>query len=398
MFLIFIGTLNGISFTLWYQKHVDNNTNKFLEEVKEILSDWSVGGDAPTFRNYMDSYNDFHLVRVNSNDWVHKLGFVLPREYSNHSDDTVTIDKYANLETLMRDTSCRTYTQSPREQWLYLSYLAIPELSTWDMAFNNVLEYVHAHPTLNQSGFHFSTCGDTASFLCGVWSTQTPALLHFKVEDDPPNPEDLKEGITYSGEWRHLRPVTVRLIEFPLKDEFTSLPISTFPSPRQQMLSMVTRDRLYEQIEPYDSWTQTEKRFSEYVKKLWSTLGTVLNYVDKVDDWMIDHVTKPLAIEPVLLDLTGLLFAASAITSGFACSMIRGISYLIDSFLGRPGLGDRALAGLNVDQQPEDHFWKDFLYDMDKIVANEKIRKAEYKSSSGVTDTSMSITTARSGH
>ncbi|KAF2447157.1 hypothetical protein P171DRAFT_331170, partial [Karstenula rhodostoma CBS 690.94] len=169
-------------------------------------------------------------VRVNSNDWLHKLGFVLPREYSDPDDETISIDKYADLGTIMRDTSCRSYARKPREQWLYLSHLAFPGFNTWDMAFNSVLEYVHAHPTLNQSGFHFATCGDTAGFLCGVWSTRYPALLHFKVEDDPPNPEDLEEGLTYSAQWGHLRPVTTRLIEFPLRNEFTGLPISAFPS------------------------------------------------------------------------------------------------------------------------------------------------------------------------
>ncbi|OAG04989.1 uncharacterized protein CC84DRAFT_1165337 [Paraphaeosphaeria sporulosa] len=361
--------------------------------MKDVLEDWGVGGDAPSFRKFMDTYNDFHLVRVNSNDWLHKLGFVLPREYSSPNDLTIPIDKHANLETLMRDTSCRTHAGKPREQWLYLSNLAFPGFNTWDTAFNGVLEYVHAHPTLNESGFHFAMCGDTASFLCGVWSTQSPALLHFQVEDGPPNPEDLEEGLTYSAQWRHLRPVTVRLIEFPLKDEFTGLPISTFPSPKQQMLSMVAGDRLYEQIEPYDSWVQTGKRFSEYVEKSYKTPGTVLHYVDNVDEWMIEHVTKPLGVETGLVVISQFVFQVSILGSSLVCSTIRSISYLIDSFLGRPGLGDQALAELNVDQDPEEDFWANLKKDLNEVIAESKRRKAEEQSSSGNPDTSMTITT-----
>ncbi|KAL5396695.1 hypothetical protein PMIN04_001619 [Paraphaeosphaeria minitans] len=394
IFPIFFGTINGISFTLWYQKNVDDNTNKLLNDVGDVLSDWGVGGDAPSFRKFMDSYNDFHLVRVSTNDWLHKLGFVLPREYSDPNDLTIPIDKHANLGTLMRDVSCRTSAPTPREQWLYLSYLAFPGHNTWDKAFNDVLEYAHAHPTVNQSGFHFAMCGDTASFLCGVWSTRSPALLHFKVEDDPPNPEDVEEGLTYSASWRDLRPVTVRLIEFPLKDEFTGLSLSTFPSPKQQMLSMVAGDRLYEQIEPYEFFAQTGKRFSEYIEKLYDTSGTVLNYLDKADGWMIDHVTKPSGVEPVLEVMGQFVFQASIISSSLACFTIRGISNLIDGFLGRPGLGDQVLAGLNVDQDPQENFWGDFKKRLNGMVAELKRRKAEERSSSGGPDTSMTITAA----
>jgi hypothetical protein len=392
IFPVFSGTITGITFGIWNQRHVDDTTNKFLDQVKDFLGDWGVGGDAPTFRNFMDTYNDFHLVRVNGNDWLSKLGFVLPNEYTDPDDDTISIDKYADLGTLMRDTSCRSNARKPREQWLYLSYLAFPGLDAWDTAFNGVLEYVHAHPSLNQSGFHFATCGDTAGFLCGVWWTRSPALLHFKVEDDPPNLEDLDEGLTYSAHWKYLRPVTVRLIEFPFENKFTGLPMSTFPSPKQQMLSMLAGERLYEQFEPYDTWVQMLRRFAE----IWNNAsqGTVLNYFNKADEWMIDHVANPLGIEPALAEIGGFLMSFFGLASVLTCGMIRGVANQIREFFGQPKLGDLSLAGIDMDQSPEDLFWGDVIGGMGNFIADEKRREAEQKSSSGATDTSMSITMA----
>jgi hypothetical protein len=392
IFPVLSGTITGVTFGIWYQRHIDDTTKKFLEQVTDFLGDWGVGGDAPTYHTFMDTYNDFHLVRVNGNDWLSKLGFVLPNEYTDPNDDTISIDKYADLGTLMRDTSCRSYARKPREQWLYLSYFAFPGLNAWDKAFNGVLEYVHAHPSLNQSGLHFATCGDTAGFLCGVWWAHSPALLHFKVEDDPPNLEDLEEGLTYSAQLRYLRPVTVRLIEFPLENKFTGLPMSTFPSPEQQMLSMVAGDRLYEQFEPFETWVQIQKRFSEYISD--APKGTVLNYVNKADDWMIDHITEPLGIEPVLVGIGDFLVSFFGIVSVLTCRMIRGISNQIREFLGQPKQGDLHLAGLNMDQTPEELFWGDVIGGMGNFIADEKRRMAEQKSSSGTTGTSMSITMA----
>ncbi|KAJ4355976.1 uncharacterized protein N0V89_004001 [Didymosphaeria variabile] len=396
MFPIFGGIFTGITFGIWNTQHIDKTSNTFVDEVKDLLNDWGVGGNVPTFREYLDTHNDFHLKRVNSNDWLPKLGFILPNEYSDLDDPSISIDKYANLETLMRDTSCRTYAQMPREQWLYLSYLAFPSIDQWDNAFNGVLEYVHAHPTLNQSGFHFANCGDTAGFLCGVWATRNPALLHFKVEDDPPKMEDIEDGLTYPFDLEHLRPVTVRIIEFPLKEEFTGLPLSVFPGHKQQMLSIVAGERFYEQIEPYDPWIQMQKRFTEHMDDLWDTEGTILNHINKIDSWMIDHVTKPLGIEPVLVDMGSFLMLFSAIASQLACNVIKGTSYLVGDFLGRPRPGDLSLAeaGINNYEEPEDRFWGDMMGGVaEGFRAGLQRAKAE-QSSAGGNDTSISITRA----
>ena len=197
VFPIFSGSFNGIIWGYWNLQHIDKHTNKFLDEMKDVLTDWGVGGNVPTFREYLDIHNDFHLMRINANDWASKLGFGLPTEYTDLEDPNIGIDKLADLGTLMRDTSCRSEAQKPREQWLYLSFSSYPAIDKWDAAFNEVFEYVHAHTTLNQSSFYHAMCGDTAGFLCGVWSTRPPALLHFKVEDFPPDPEDIEEGLTY---------------------------------------------------------------------------------------------------------------------------------------------------------------------------------------------------------
>lgn len=331
---LFLGTILGLYFPLWRGMHVTDHNSIFIDDMEETVSDWRVGGNALSCRKAMDTRNDFHLVRVNTKDWLHKLGFVHPREYTDPENDSNPIDKLADLQTLMRDTSCRTLADSPREQWLYLSESASLGLGTWDTAFNGVLEYVHAHSILNQSGIHFASCHGTAAFLCGVWFSKGPALLHFKVEDDPPSPQDLQEGLTYSAPLIHLRPITVRVIEFPLKDEYTGLPISTFPRPKQQMLSTVAGDRLYEQFDPYNLDTQMFKRFFEHVhNKLYNAPGTVLHRMNKVDQWMTDRVTDPLGIEPVLQSLGSFAFTISVLGSDLFLFAKLTIFNMIDNFL-----------------------------------------------------------------
>lgn len=394
IFPIFNGLLHGFLFPYWTMQHIDRATNTFFDETKDIMSDWGVGGNAPTFRQYLDTHNDFHLMRVNTNDWLGKLGFILPSEYMAMADPNTGIDKCADLVTLMRDTSRRSCARKPREQWLYLSDFAFPSINKWDAAFDEVLQYRHAHSKLNQTRFYHANCGDSAGFLCGVWATRSPALVHFKVEDDPPKLEDIEQGLTYRAPLRYLRPVTVRIIEFPLKDAFTALPASTFPSFKQQMLSIVAGDNLYEQFEPYDSWSQMVKRFDEYMDTLLDAPGTWLNRFNKADTWIDDHVAEPLGLTPYVTGITQVMFTISSLVSALTGALYRNILFQFKEFLGRPRLGDEALAGFVEDEDAEDRFWKDFKASLNTFADNAKRRKAAERSSQGSSDTSMSITAA----
>jgi hypothetical protein len=80
---IISGGVNGLCYTLWTKNIVDSHVDAFLNGMKDVANDW--GPSEMTFRAYQDSNNDFHVLRLNDNDWASKLGFVLPQQYSGSS-------------------------------------------------------------------------------------------------------------------------------------------------------------------------------------------------------------------------------------------------------------------------------------------------------------------------
>jgi hypothetical protein len=148
------------------------------------------------------------------------------------------------------------------------------------------------------------------------WGVRSPTLLHFLVEDDPPKEEDIDAGLHYSADLQHLRPVTVRVIEFPLKDAYTGLPSNVFPGHEEQMLAIMRGDRLYEQFEPWVELTQEFRRFAEYMDELYERRGTFLYYIGKSADWVADHFTKPFYLDAASDFVGGGTFIVTAMVAG----------------------------------------------------------------------------------
>lgn len=112
----------------WNHALVDTNTDKWLYGIKNALGDWGVEGDLPNFRQFQDEHNDFHTMRINSDDFLAKLGFMLPKQYTDATGiplDDLPIDRYADIENLVRDISPPTAgcgkSEKAREQWVYLT-------------------------------------------------------------------------------------------------------------------------------------------------------------------------------------------------------------------------------------------------------------------------------------
>ncbi|KAK4633538.1 hypothetical protein CLAFUR0_03020 [Fulvia fulva] len=361
---IFSAVFGGIGFSIWHNRHITENTDKFLYEIKDSLHDWGVGGGVPSFRDFQDTHNDFHLMRINSNDWTAKLGLLLPEEY----------------------TSCHATAKMPKEQWVWLAWYGFPTYNLeWDGAFNHALQCVHAHKPLNASGFFYAQCSGTAGFLCGVWSTRPPALVHFVVEDEPLDVADIDESLTYSAPSDKLVPVTARIIEFPLKDAYTGLPLNKFSGYKEQILSIISGDRFYEQFEPYDSMQQTLTHFNEYIDKLWDAKGTLLNRINKMDTWMVDYVTTPLGIEDAIGFMHGLIFELVAgLTQGLVMGPAQSIWKFVEQFSGRPKRGDWILGDVDdLSQEPAnimDDILGGFWASLEETIAKEKSSAtAEYE-------------------
>ena len=389
----------GVILSFWNDALVDANTDKWLYEIKDAMGDWGVGGGVPSFRQFQDTHNDFHTMRINSNDMLQKLDFMLPEQYSDDDGvptEDLPIDKYADIENLVRDISPTARCgkpEKPREQWVYLTYHGF-RFFPWDEDFIYAINYAQGDRKLNQTGLYFAQCTGTASFLCGVWNTRTPALVHFLVEDEPLDSGELEEaGLSYAGEIENLRPVTVRIIEFPLKEAYTGLPWTTFPSNRNQMLSIMTGDKLYEQFDPYHPMEQMMLRFSEHMdKEYWDNKNHLFYYINEVDGWMQDHVTKPLNIEDALQALHTLVFILTANTVGaFVVTPWKVVKMVIGAFLGKPLRGDEIMGDMEYSEEPANIMEDIFGGFMGNMMAN-----IEKMSSKSVRD-SVSATGAATG-
>ncbi|SMR47233.1 unnamed protein product [Zymoseptoria tritici ST99CH_1A5] len=356
-----LASISGIIFAFWNDALIYDNTDKWLLEVKELMGDWGVGGNAPTFRQFQDTHNDFRTMRINSNDFLEKLDFILPEQYY---DDTGTptedlpIDKYADIENLVRDTSPTARCgkpEKPQEQWLYLTDYG-SRYFEWDEDFRQAVQFAQGDLKLNQTGLYFAQCRRSAKFLCGVWNTRKPALVHFLVEDYPLDALEMEErGFSYAGDMRYLRPVTVRIIEFPLEGQYTGLPWTTFPSNQEQMLSIMTGDHLYEQFEPYDPLQQMVTRFSEHMDEAyWNNKWHVLHYLNELEEVMQEHVAPSLGLSGVMTSIYQLSF----ILTGNAVSLcIIGplglVKEIMGAFLGKPARGDAILGDAGRDYSGE---------------------------------------------
>lgn len=353
---IISGIVNGLYFAYWSDGLIDKHTDVYLHDIKDYANDWGVPGGM-TFREYQDTHNDFHVLRLNTNDWNSKLGFTLPREYGDlqYNRDT-PINKYASLDTLMLDTTVLAEPTPPKEQWVYISDFAWPSFNTWDGAFDTAVQGVYIPSALNETRLFFATCHGTAGFLCGVWGVRAPTLLHFLVEDFAPRSEDITPGRTYSTRLWKLRPVTVRVIEFPLQGVYTGLHPDVFPGPKEQMLGIMCGNGLFEQFEPWNEFEQVIRRFQEYIDNLYDRKGTLLYYLGKTDDWATEHLTKPLGLEKALeIVSVGFFLVIAAVTQRLILSPWHWAKEIVLDYLGSPKRGDWIFGeGLEKEWNPWD--------------------------------------------
>jgi len=336
-----LGVFNGVYFAVWQDSKISENTDTWLYELKDIANDWGV--PEMTFRDFQDKKNDFHILRVNSDDWAYKLGFLHPVEYAKDTD--IPIDKYGDLDTLMVDTTSSCRPRPPDDQWLYISDFAWPSFDEWDAAFDAAVQAAYVPSALNTTRLFFAKCHNTAGFLCGIWKVKAPALVHFHVTDSAPFPEDIEPGLTYATSTSDLRAVTARVIEFPLKDSYTGLPSFFFPGPKEQMLAIMRGDKLWEQFDPWTDFEQSWRRFHEYIdEKFYDRKGTLLYYVGNIEEWIVDHIEKPLGLEitdQILYSINFLL--TTTIVNIVVLRPWHMVSGTFLEFLGYPRRGDMIL-------------------------------------------------------
>jgi hypothetical protein len=370
---ILLGVIDGVLFSLWHNSQIALHGDIWLNEIKHLVNDW--GPRKMTFRKYQDTHNDFNITRLNSNDWTQKLGFIHPREY--YDDERTPINKFGSLDTLMVNTSPQCGPGPPREQWVIVTDWAFPMVDRWDKAFENAIAHARLTSELHATNIFFAQCQSTAGFLCGVWNVKTPALLHFSVGDHPPLPEDIHSGFTYTvAHLLDLRPVAVRVIEFPLKDAFTGLPWTEFPGRNAQVLAIMQGDRLYEQFPTWNEIDQLLRRFEDYRTEVYKRKGTFLYYIGNADDWIADQILKPIHLDEAA-QVTYMLcfFPTYSLLNIFFMLPLRHAQLAILDALGHPRKGDRMFHGF----QKEWNVWDDLQGSLEwiKRVSEKAARQAE---------------------
>jgi hypothetical protein len=287
----------------------------------------------------------------------------------------------------MVDTSISSRPAPPKEQWVYVSDWAWPLLSEWDTAFEAVVQAAYTPSALNQTRLFFAQCRKTASFLCGVWGVRAPTLMHFLVEDSPPKLADMDRELIYPSVFWKLRPVTVRIVELPLKRTYTGLSADVFLGRKQQMLSIMRGDKLYEQFEPWDESDQLTRRFQEYMDdNFYDRKETLMFYLGKADGWMTEHVEKPLGLKEAIRVVYALsFFGTGAIAKGLILMPLNWVKESFRDYFGYPKRGDQILgAGFRKNWNPWDDLtgMSDALSRITENLANKAQEKEDLEKGS----------------
>jgi hypothetical protein len=340
---IITACISGVLFSIWDHRNVQLITEHFMLEVKDLYQDWGLPG-VPTRRQYHDTNNNFHITRVGALDWFRKLGFLLPQEYMNFEEsfEATPIDKYADLEHLMRDPN-RTFAEPfNAHSWLYLTDEARPSSNEWDAAFDAVLQKCYKQSC---GVVGFVNCNTTGAYLCGVWKTRAPALVHFHDEPGPVSEDDVGSGLSYDAELEDLHRITARIIEFPLEEAFIGTSLLTLPSPTEQMLAVMTREDFYEQFPPFSLGEQMlNKRFNEYMDTFWQDKHSVLHQISNLDDWMWDNCIRPLGLKIPAQVVYLAVFSLAALPGKTVLETWKVVDFLWGEFTGRVRPGDAMMA------------------------------------------------------
>ncbi|KAM3422664.1 hypothetical protein BST61_g152 [Cercospora zeina] len=125
-----------------------------------------------------------------------------------------------------------------------------------------------------------------------------------------------------------------------------------FPSFQNQMLSVMTGDRLYEQFEPYDGQTQAFRRFVEYIdKKDWDNKNHFLYHVSEAEKWMADTVVDPtlkwLGIEDAWqIGFANVFVISSNLVALGVLTPLRVVKELSGMFWAKPLRGDAIMGDM----------------------------------------------------
>ncbi|KAF7552106.1 hypothetical protein G7Z17_g4544 [Cylindrodendrum hubeiense] len=197
----------------------------------------------------------FHVVLLQDpTQWWEKLGLERldfdKEAYPPYG--TPDANNFASLNGLHRPSDSEG---EPWHHWVYASaqfwHIEGFLLDDWDKAFEELIQYRYANPSIASAGFHYIACPE--SFLCSSWRVNGPALLHFTTEVFETDKVKTEDQIPdYDA-------VTVRIIELPTQE---SLLPGVFPSHLNQ-LKAVTENSSWSDHSPHSEFGQFQRRYYE---------------------------------------------------------------------------------------------------------------------------------------
>jgi hypothetical protein len=257
----------------------------------------------------------FHVVQLRDpQSWWQKLG--LRRFDIDVTDDVAMaeypIDWFASLEVLYRRAPRHGQAQ-PWHHFVYASpsniHLETVWFNEWDSAFNELLQYHYANPAPTGADFHYLSC--PGHFLCDIWATRGPALLHFTTES--PDLSDEFDGLEGRHQIPGYLPVAVRIIEFPLTDsDKLGLPPGQFPSPFNQLRSVTAHPQMWQVHQPFNRIAQVMERHNDRCNEAEKTYAQTYGRLHRLENWIENKLGLKDSSWPGYARLPALVLSSAA--------------------------------------------------------------------------------------
>ncbi|KAK5996493.1 hypothetical protein PT974_01828 [Cladobotryum mycophilum] len=303
--------------------------HRFFHEGDEAVDwTWSYNNKDPKKCPDHQTVAPFHIRKLaNPSTWVSNLGvtnfnYYDKSSYMNHYDRLYVM---TSLDNLYR----KEEHGAPWHHWIYLTGSERPGPPTdkdnvwsdeWDMAFDQLLQYHDAKPSVGNASFSYVSCWN--SFFCEYWAVKAPALIHLTTEkaDVFGDGDEFKDGEKVLDH----DPVMARIIEFSGSGSLPPmLAPGIFPSPYEQLKSLTADPYAWQLYEPHDRLRQMNLRIRDYFKEIEDDPASVYGRLLKLEDWWMGQ-----------LGLSGGFWTVWPRAAGKWASMtnypVNGIAYYVD--------------------------------------------------------------------
>lgn len=281
-----VGIVDGIVLSHLRFQYNDHASKRFLLEME--MAQWRRSFEVPGAPMDKWAPGPFYVPQLKQPlCWWNTFG--LARHFGTSSMvDMTKLSPIASPYGLYRNLNETKEDPGEWHHWIYASPTSTffdPLSDDWDIAFNDLLQYHAATPAAHNASFHVLTCG--LSWLCDMWRIKGPALIHMTNEqpteyfdfskDDSSTSFNYQHGIFYWDDFPEFdgyEKITLRVAELPFLDQTAYpyiLPRGQFPSRFEQLRSITSNERLWQELPYLTEWEQILSITDEYTWELEKT-------------------------------------------------------------------------------------------------------------------------------